>query len=269
MFGGGGLRPTSAFVHTTLMGSMARGERMAIDFNVPCDVEALRSDRDAQAKFISSSIKQCSPELKYSADWTCFACGDPAHEVVHNPMSWLHAQPAFVMDYVHFVCRLSKDECRKVVDESNAELSREMGMEPPTSEAEEPAAPVEKPPVEDGPSEEPVKEAGPAQEKDSEKEKEQEGPAGGCAVCHKLGKMLQCSRCKLIRYCSPECQKADYGRHKTVCRWVDNVEKTFPAEKKEGAGEGETEKPAGDGWPASIPRPFDPAPPKEHDHSNC
>ncbi|KZT56141.1 hypothetical protein CALCODRAFT_497700, partial [Calocera cornea HHB12733] len=101
MFGGGDFKPKSAFVHTTIMGSMTRGERMTIDFNVPCDVEALRGDREAQSKFIAHSIKAYEKELKYSAPWTCFACGEPAHEVTHNPMSWLHAQPAFVMDYVH------------------------------------------------------------------------------------------------------------------------------------------------------------------------
>ncbi|KZT56144.1 hypothetical protein CALCODRAFT_324033 [Calocera cornea HHB12733] len=34
MFGGGEFKPKSAFVHTTLMGSMTRGERMTIDFNM-------------------------------------------------------------------------------------------------------------------------------------------------------------------------------------------------------------------------------------------
>ncbi|KZT56143.1 hypothetical protein CALCODRAFT_497702 [Calocera cornea HHB12733] len=83
--------------------------------------------------------------------------------------------------------------------------------------------------------------------------------------------MLQYSRCKTIRHCSAEYQKADFARHKTVCRWVDdNVEKDFPVEKKEGAegGKKADEKAEADDWPAGIPRPFTgPAP--VHDHSDC
>ncbi len=39
-----------------------------------------------------------------------------------------------------------------------------------------------------------------------------------CNVCKKNGKIKLCSRCKKVRYCSPECQKSDWPTHKTVCK---------------------------------------------------
>ncbi|KAG9392797.1 zinc finger MYND domain-containing protein [Carpediemonas membranifera] len=45
-----------------------------------------------------------------------------------------------------------------------------------------------------------------------------------CACCGSTegisGKLLRCSRCKKVMYCSRECQKADWKRHKLVCAKV-------------------------------------------------
>jgi radical SAM protein with 4Fe4S-binding SPASM domain len=40
-----------------------------------------------------------------------------------------------------------------------------------------------------------------------------------CVVCYKYVKndMKKCSRCKAVWYCSAECQKKDWGSHKTKC----------------------------------------------------
>jgi hypothetical protein len=40
-----------------------------------------------------------------------------------------------------------------------------------------------------------------------------------CAGCAQPGrqKLLVCSTCKIVRYCSSTCQKADWKRHKLVC----------------------------------------------------
>ncbi|EJT97384.1 hypothetical protein DACRYDRAFT_119493 [Dacryopinax primogenitus] len=264
MFGGSDFKPKSIFFHTTIMGSQNQGDRMQIDLNVPCDVEALRADREVQGRFIAESLQKVEGEMKYAGEWTCFACGKQAHELVHHPMSWLQAQPGFVMDYVHMVCSREEPKCAGVIEESNKELTTEMGMEPGAAGGESGDIPQEAP---GAVAQEPKAEG---KEKEVEKGNDSQHPssappAGGCAVCHKQGKTLQCSRCKTIRYCSPECQKTDYSRHKGVCRWVDNVERSFASEKKE---EGEN-KTGGEDWPAGIPRPFDPPAPAEHDHSNC
>lgn len=53
---------------------------------------------------------------------------------------------------------------------------------------------------------------------------DKEGLSGPqCRVCQKVAdetpekKLLICARCKAARYCSPECQKKDWGRHKVDC----------------------------------------------------
>ena len=48
------------------------------------------------------------------------------------------------------------------------------------------------------------------------------GEGKGCASCgaepapgHKLS---QCSGCKAVRYCGPQCQRRHWGQHKAVCK---------------------------------------------------
>jgi hypothetical protein len=38
-----------------------------------------------------------------------------------------------------------------------------------------------------------------------------------CSVCHTFGPKLQCSRCKAVNYCSAQCQKNDWPKHKNNC----------------------------------------------------
>lgn len=39
-----------------------------------------------------------------------------------------------------------------------------------------------------------------------------------CSYCHKvITNLLRCGKCRVIHYCSRECQKADWKEHKAVC----------------------------------------------------
>lgn len=38
-----------------------------------------------------------------------------------------------------------------------------------------------------------------------------------CYVCYKIGDMKRCSRCKITYYCSLECQKKNWQKHKHTC----------------------------------------------------
>lgn len=38
-----------------------------------------------------------------------------------------------------------------------------------------------------------------------------------CVVCNKIDKLLRCSRCKAVFYCTKEHQKRDWKRHKEFC----------------------------------------------------
>jgi hypothetical protein len=49
-----------------------------------------------------------------------------------------------------------------------------------------------------------------------------EEPAGKKDLCQKCGqpgkpKLLVCSRCRGVKYCSAQCQKADWKMHKSAC----------------------------------------------------
>jgi TPR repeat protein len=39
-----------------------------------------------------------------------------------------------------------------------------------------------------------------------------------CRKCGKSGKLLQCSRCKEVKYCNPNCQTTDWKVHKKTCK---------------------------------------------------
>ena len=41
-----------------------------------------------------------------------------------------------------------------------------------------------------------------------------------CAACSQVGKLLVCSRCKAVKYCSREYQSKAWGEHKKVCKKV-------------------------------------------------
>jgi len=44
-------------------------------------------------------------------------------------------------------------------------------------------------------------------------------PTGGCGECWKFApKLLQCSGCKFMHYCSKECSVSDWSRHKPECK---------------------------------------------------
>ena len=51
---------------------------------------------------------------------------------------------------------------------------------------------------------------------------QEEGKEGGCARfgCLKEGKM-RCGRCKVVRYCSRECQRDEWRSHKLLCKKVE------------------------------------------------
>ena len=47
----------------------------------------------------------------------------------------------------------------------------------------------------------------------------------GCATCGGKGKLFVCSRCRLLVYCSVECQRAHWGAHKPTCNEIAKVER--------------------------------------------
>lgn len=126
-----------------------------------------------------------------------FGPGKPARETIHNPMSHLPGRRGanvprpLVIDQVYFICR-DGGECRGVIDAENKQIAASLQVQhknfSPTSRCagETSGCPL----------------------------------AETCAGCFKGGKVMKCGKCKMIRYCSKECQKADYSRHKGICAMV-------------------------------------------------
>ncbi|KIM23535.1 hypothetical protein M408DRAFT_252994 [Serendipita vermifera MAFF 305830] len=63
---------------------------------------------------------------------------------------------------------------------------------------------------------------------------------GKCAACGKMGCKSQCSRCRVVRYCSPECQVSHWKNgHKTTCVPFNSVETTVVCRPSFGTHQGE------------------------------
>lgn len=46
-------------------------------------------------------------------------------------------------------------------------------------------------------------------------------PVTTCSACRAQGPTMRCQGCKVVRYCSPACQKANWKAHKILCRsWL-------------------------------------------------
>lgn len=55
-----------------------------------------------------------------------------------------------------------------------------------------------------------------------------------CNNCSKEDAKLRCSRCKLVYYCSPECQKLDWKKHKSICMKTGGGEENKVTKKMAG-----------------------------------
>lgn len=38
-----------------------------------------------------------------------------------------------------------------------------------------------------------------------------------CEICGKSEDIKRCAKCKVVAYCSRECQKSDWKKHKKIC----------------------------------------------------
>ncbi|KAI0367439.1 hypothetical protein BV20DRAFT_1037768 [Pilatotrama ljubarskyi] len=123
-------------------------------------------------------------DMKHSKGWKCECTGSLKRLAPHRPQSML-SQPMFDLQ-LHFVCDMDERHVREGIKE----VHDYMNMGPGES-----AYPL----------------------------------AGSCHCCERdetAGKdaLKRCSACKLTRYCSTECQRKDWPRHKVACRMVHSVD---------------------------------------------
>lgn len=54
-----------------------------------------------------------------------------------------------------------------------------------------------------------------------------------CNSCGTLAQLSRCSRCKMVWYCSVDCQKSDFTQHKRVCRDIASKQAVVDRETAE------------------------------------
>ena len=60
----------------------------------------------------------------------------------------------------------------------------------------------------------------------------------GAATTKAGNPLLRCSKCKTVNYCSPDCQKKDWKKHKQMCKQVQEEGKQAQDEGKQVQDEG-------------------------------
>ncbi|KAI0807509.1 hypothetical protein C8Q74DRAFT_1227877 [Fomes fomentarius] len=139
-------------------------------------------------------------DVKHSKNWLCEFCGAPSRETHVQTLSWQHLDPPRLIVYIHYVCDFDQPHVINGLRASHDLLNSvngQLGPFPTSFPSRQPNAiyPL----------------------------------AGSCACCERdetvnLGTALKkCSGCKLTRYCSVECQKKDWPRHKVTCSKIYSV----------------------------------------------
>ncbi|KAJ7148720.1 hypothetical protein C8R43DRAFT_515159 [Mycena crocata] len=150
-------------------------------------------------QWLQEFLVRIEQDMKYNRNWRCEFCRKHAREVVWQNASWLSRSPPRAQSYVHNICNSETGPCAEQSRNVTAEMGRQTGC-PPTSLPREP-----KP---NSQAKYPL--------------------SSSCAVCHNDAEesrrnLKQCSKCELTRYCSVECQRTDWSRHKECCKAVKEV----------------------------------------------
>ncbi|KAJ7139324.1 hypothetical protein C8R44DRAFT_764241 [Mycena epipterygia] len=172
-----------------------------------CEV-VLRKDIPAQVQndfalldgWAQKSVMAIGYDMKHTQRWSCEICGESARETWIDPRPSLRLSEPVVILHIHQLCEAGGGPCHMAVETRARELAIESGaMLPP------PPMHLPKPP----------------------------GPAiplaSSCAKCQqdetgtRETTISRCSRCKLTRYCSVECQTEDWARHGKICKTVKEV----------------------------------------------
>ncbi|KIM92367.1 hypothetical protein PILCRDRAFT_810421 [Piloderma croceum F 1598] len=139
-------------------------------------------------------------DVKHTERWACYVCGKPARETQFDVMSWLHLLQPKLNIYVHHICEAGGGPCHEQIKAQTMMMRIQSGA---------PGSPAPHLPMPSGVTSFPL--------------------AGSCANCQKDEtakadfSISRCGKCKLIRYCGVDCQKADWNRHKKVCKTITDV----------------------------------------------
>ncbi|KAK7064396.1 hypothetical protein R3P38DRAFT_41119 [Favolaschia claudopus] len=151
--------------------------------------------------WIVQFARDLATDTKHSGKWLCAHCGKPARETQFDIMSYLHleSRPHLTI-YVTQVCEAKDGPCDRAAKAESDVWRRQAGFPPNPPNSTRNINPMVQP------------------------------LSRSCALCHRDPseapemKLKRCSRCRLTRYCGVECQKADYNRHRRICKSVVSLE---------------------------------------------
>ncbi|KAJ7654756.1 hypothetical protein B0H17DRAFT_1099629 [Mycena rosella] len=139
-------------------------------------------------------------DMKHTQRWACEICGKPARESWFDPRPSLRLEEPLVVLHIHHLCEAGGGPCHTAVETRVRDLAIEAGAILPPSAVHIPKLPG--PPI-------PL--------------------ASSCAKCQRdetgipAFAIRRCSKCKLTRYCSVECQTEDWPRHGKICKTVKEI----------------------------------------------
>ncbi|KAJ6495965.1 hypothetical protein DFH09DRAFT_343755 [Mycena vulgaris] len=146
------------------------------------------------------SVMAIGYDMKHTQRWDCEICGKPARESWMDPRPSLRLSEPLVVLHIHHLCEADGGACHTAVETRARELAIKAGGMLPASSVHLP-----KPP---GP-------AIPLASSCAKCQREETGTPGFA--------IRRCSKCKLTRYCSVECQTEDWPRHGKICKTIKEV----------------------------------------------
>ncbi|KAJ7917971.1 hypothetical protein B0H13DRAFT_1449209, partial [Mycena leptocephala] len=154
---------------------------------------------DKKQEWLQEFLRNIGLDMKHNRNWRCEFCKKPARETVWMSASWTHLTPPRSNSYVHHICDAGAGPCSEQLREINAYMAEASGF-PPSGLPRQP----------------------------KRKGQEKFPMSSSCAVCHNEAdesrkNLKQCAKCELTRYCSVDCQRTDWKRHKECCKAVKEV----------------------------------------------
>ncbi|KDQ11035.1 hypothetical protein BOTBODRAFT_470491 [Botryobasidium botryosum FD-172 SS1] len=209
--------PPTFKITAHLLGS--NNYRVEVDYVVPIIPPSLAGNSAKLMEYAQEQVKSILIDLK-----SCYAMNcefyKPARANIFSMAGYLHLPPKgetwrghpspgpFLMAYIHALCS-SKNECSKQALAASSQLEQVYlkGEMPKDQEDVAPTVPLD----------------------DSEQNEVDPSALfprhGSCAHCKTFekGSLSKCAACKVTGYCGALCQKADWPRHKRMCKLVENA----------------------------------------------
>ncbi|KAF9482383.1 hypothetical protein BDN70DRAFT_875130 [Pholiota conissans] len=171
--------------------------RAEIEFR-PVFPEAIRGDSDQIDEWARTLLASMYKDLKHTDNWTCEICGDPARDAKYDIAIRTHLPTPDIVLYIHSICEEGNNLCTKTLQVQSDHMASLGGLSPGFMDRNR-LKPASKPfPL-----------------------------SGSCLNCQEDNTVnstpSRCGGCKLVRYCSTECQSADWKRHKKICKVIKSV----------------------------------------------